>query len=50
MLLPIRMVEINLSYWSESLQARMALFSPFSAMVFSRVRLSEENAVSVAEK
>jgi len=50
MLLPIRMVEMSLSYCSESLQARTAFRLPFSARVFSLVRFREEKAVSVAEK
>lgn len=48
-LFPIRIVKISLSYCSESLHARIALRLPFSAKVFSLVRFSDENAVSVAE-
>ena len=49
-LLPIRMVDSNLSYWSESRRTNAARLSPFSARLLTRMRLREENAVSVEEK
>ena len=50
MLLPIRIVEINLLYCSSSLQTSAAFLLPFSASVFSFVVFMAEKAVSVAEK
>ena len=50
MLLPIRTVEISLSYCSSSLQTSAAFLLPFSASVFSFVVFMAANAVSVAEK
>ena len=50
MLLPTRMVDSRLLYWSTSLRARAALRLPASALLFRRMRFREVNAVSVAEK
>ena len=50
MLFPMSTVEISLPYCSSSRQASAAFLFPFSASAFSFVVLTEENAVSVAEK
>ena len=50
MLLPMRMVDSNLSYWSESRSTKAARLSPFSARLLTRMRLREEKAVYVEEK
>ena len=50
MLFPIRIVEMSLSYFSDTARVRSALLSPFSIIVLSLVLLSDKNAVSVAEK
>ena len=50
MLFPIKIVEINASYCSASLQAAFARLFPFSAKVRSFVRFKDEKAVSVDEK
>ena len=49
-LLPVRMVEISLSYFSSKESAKSAFLFPFSERAFSRVLLREEKAVSVALK
>ena len=50
MFVPIRMVVIALSKWSKIYSARAADFSPRSARIFSRVRLTEAKAVSARAK
>ena len=50
MLFPMSTVEISLPYCSSSRQASAAFLFPFSASAFNFVVLTEENAVSVAEK
>ena len=50
MLLPMRMVESSLSYFSAMASTRAAEASPSSARLFSRIWFREENAVSDAEK
>ena len=50
MLLPIRIVESSVSYFSDSLRTFVAFLLPFSARFFTLILLKVENAVSVAEK
>ena len=50
MLLPMRIVESNLSYFSAMASTRAAEASPSSARLFRRIWFREENAVSDAEK
>ena len=50
MLLPMRMEERSLSYFSAIASTRAAEASPSSARLFSRIWFREENAVSDAEK
>jgi len=49
-LLPMRMVESSLSYFSDIASTRAAAESPSSARLFRRIWFREENAVSEAEK
>ena len=49
-LLPMRMVESSLSYFSDIASTRAAAKSPSSARLFRRIWFREENAVSEAEK
>ena len=49
-LLPMRMVESSLSYFSDMASTRAADVSPSSARLFRRIWFREENAVSEAEK
>ena len=49
-LLPMRMVESSLSYFSDIASTRAADVSPSSARLFRRIWFREENAVSEAEK
>ena len=49
-LLPMRMVESSLSYFSDMASTRAAAVSPSSARLFRRIWFREENAVSEAEK
>ena len=50
MLLPMRMEERSLSYFSAIARTRAAEVSPSSARLFRRIWFREENAVSEAEK
>ena len=50
MLLPMRMEERSLSYFSAIASTRAAEVSPSSARLFRRIWFREENAVSEAEK
>ena len=49
-LLPMRMVESSLSYFSDMASTLAADVSPSSARLFRRIWFREENAVSEAEK
>ena len=49
-LFPTRIVDRSLSYFSDSASVLPARLLPFSASALSLALLSEENAVSVAEK
>ena len=50
MLFPTRMVDSRRSYWADRDITSCARLSPSSAIFFRRIRLKDENAVSVAEK
>ncbi len=49
-LFPIRIVDNRLSYFSSSSSTSAARLFPLSAIFFMRIRFSDKNAVSVAEK
>ena len=49
-LLPIKIVDITESYFSESSKASFAFLLPLLAILFSLILFNEEYAVSVAEK
>ena len=49
-LLPIKIVDITESYFSESSKASFAFLFPLLAILFSLILFNDEYAVSVAEK